>query len=831
MTSSHSRRRRLSARAALAAAAALVAAAAPAALGAAPAAAAPQWHAKTPPISTPWTSQVGPDNALPEYPRPQLTRKAWQNLNGVWQFAGAEAGEKPPVGQKLAERILVPYPVESALSGIMRHEDRMWYRRTVTVPKSWNGKHLLLHFGAVDYDTTVWVNGVKVAHHLGGYDAFSADITSAVHKGGTQEILVGVSDPTDAGGQPIGKQRNDPGGIFYTPTSGIWQTVWMEPVGYTHVDSLVITPDVARKTLRVRPVVVGARSGDTVVVTASSKGKRIARASGAAGSTVTVAFAKPHLWSPNDPFLYDLSVVVKHRGKAVDTVGSYAGLRSVSMHKDARGRAHLMLNGKPVFAMATLDQGFWPDGIYTAPTDAALEFDLAQHKQLGFNSVRKHIKVEPARWYYWADKLGLMVWQDMPAMDIKTPSDAAKAEYRRELKRMIDQHRSETSIIAWVPFNEGWGEFDPKPIAQQVKAWDPTRLVDAQSGVNCCYSAPDSGAGDVYDDHTYVGPGTPPSFADRISIDGEYGGFGLVVDGHVWPGPPGAYEMEPDSATLTEKYVQAQQRLLKVEQQCGVSAGIYTQITDVENEVNGLWTYDRRVLKMDGAQVRKANRAVIAAAPSAYSDPNGPTYPAGQQAPVASYELDEGSGTVAHDDAGDHDATVTGDPSWVPGHAGTALQLDGSTQSAQTQGTVVDTSGNFSVGAWVKLDSTGHFATAVGEDGNGASAFFLQYSQADNRFAFSTVGGRALSDTAPETGRWYHLVGVHDASAGTYTLYVDGKAQQQVHQQCIGDSATGPLTIGRGQYGGNPADYWPGALDDVRVWNRALSASDVADLG
>jgi concanavalin A-like lectin/glucanase superfamily protein/glycosyl hydrolase family 2 len=791
------------------------------------------WQPKTPPLTTPWTNQVGPHNALPDYPRPQLTRPRWQNLNGVWQFASATAGETPPFGQDLAERILVPYPVESALSGIMRHEQRMWYRRTFTVPASWQaGKQnrLLLHFGAVDYDTTVYVNGVEVAHHLGGYDAFTADITDALRGSGPQEIVVGVYDPTDSGGQPIGKQRNNPGGIFYTATSGIWQTVWLEPVPPAHVDSLDMTPDLAASALRLTVNASGA-DGDTVVATAYDGNKRVGSVTGAPNAPLSLPVPDAKLWSPDHPFLYRLTVRVAAGAKTVDQVGSYFGMRSIGMAKGADGRPRLLLNGKPIFAMANLDQGFWPDGIYTAPTDDALKFDLEQDKALGFNAVRKHIKVEPARWYYWADKLGLLVWQDMPAMNIAPPTAGAQAEFTSELHTMVEQHISDPSIIGWIPFNEGWGEFDPAGVAAEVKSWDPSRLVDADSGVNCCDSFPDNGEGDVYDNHTYVGPGTPPSQASRISIDGEYGGLGLEVAGHLWPGPPQAYEMEPDSATLTKRYVDLGHRLLQVQNACGISGGIYTQITDVENEVNGLFTYDRKVEKIDGPQIRDVNLAVERNAQAAFDGTGAPGYPPGQTDPVGTWPLDEGSGTVAHDTSGaGHDLTLTGGPTWVPGESGSALQFDGSTQYGQTSGPVLDTEGNFSVAAWVKLDSTGHFATAVSQDGTGASAFFLQYSAADNRWAFSTVEGRALSDAPPVTGQWTQLVGVHDASKGTYTLYVNGQPQAHVLDQCLGDPSSGPLAVGRGFFGGSKTDFFPGSIDQVHVWNRALTAADVTTL-
>jgi Concanavalin A-like lectin/glucanases superfamily/Glycosyl hydrolases family 2, sugar binding domain/Glycosyl hydrolases family 2 len=790
------------------------------------------WQRKTPPLSTPWTMQVGPDNALPEYPRPQLTRGQWQNLNGVWQFASATAGETPPFGQDLAERILVPYPVESALSGIRRHEQRMWYRRTLTVPASWrvgSGQRLMLNFGAVDYDATVYINGVQVAHHLGGYNAFSVDVTDALRAGGPQELLVGVYDPTDAGGQPIGKQRNNPGGIFYTSTSGIWQTVWMEPVSATHVTSVDMTPDLGTDTLH---LTVNASGNGTVTATAIDGAKPVGTVTGSANTSLALPVPNAKLWSPERPFLYNLQVVLRPNdpGAPLDDVGSYFGMRSVGAARGADGRPRLVLNGKPIFAMATLDQGFWPDGIYTAPTDAALRFDLQQHKALGFNAVRKHIKVEPARWYYWADRLGLLVWQDMPAMNLVPPSAAAQAEYLAELHATIEQHKSETSIIGWIPFNEGWGEFDPVGVAAQVKAWDPSRLVDADSGVNCCLSFPDSGEGNVYDDHTYVGPGAPPFQTNRIAIDGEYGGLGLEVPGHLWPGTPQAYEMEPDSATLTRRYVELAQKLLRVQNACAVSGGIYTQITDVENEVNGLLTYDRQVEKMGGAQVRNANLALERNAQAAFDGTNAPVYPPGQTDPVGTWTLDEGSGAIAHDSADSHDLSLVGAATWVPGESGTALQFDGSSQYAQASGPILDTAGNFSVAAWVKLDSTGHFATAVSQDGASASAFFLQYSAADNRWAFSTVEGRALSDAPPTLGQWTHLVGVHDANSGTYTLYVNGQGQAKVLDQCLGDGSSGPLAVGRGFFGGNKTDFFPGTVDQAHVWNRALSAADVTAL-
>ena len=561
----------------------------------------PVWQPGTPPLSTPWTGAVGPDNALPEYPRPQLTRDRWQNLNGVWEFAGTDDLSTPPVGQSLGERVLVPYPIESALSGIQRSEDRMWYRRTFEVPAGWRdgGQRLMLNFGAVDYDTTVYVNGHQVTTHRGGYDKFGVDVTDALTAAGPQELIVGVEDLTDATWQPIGKQRRVPDrGIFYTGSSGIWQTVWLEPVSASHVTKLDMTPHLADGSL----ALTARTAGDaTVEAVAYDGGREVGRVTGPANSPLRLPVPDAKPWSPDSPFLYDLEVsLVDGQGQAVDRVGSYFGMREIGMKPGADGKLRMTLNGEILFHLATLDQGFWPDGIHTAPTDEALRFDLEQHKVMGFNAVRKHIKVEPDRWFYAADQLGLLVWQDMPAMKTsdQTPPPDARAEFERQLHTMVDQHDSWTSVVAWVPFNEGWGEWDRGEtgrIADEVKSWDPSRLVNAHSGVNCCASHGDSGRGDMIDHHAYVGPAQPVPDGRRVSVDGEHGGFGLEVEDHMWFGEGHAYEMEPDSATLTRRYVENQRDVLSSAQSCGISGAIYTQITDVEHEVNGFFTYDRQV--------------------------------------------------------------------------------------------------------------------------------------------------------------------------------------------------------------------------------------------
>ncbi|MFE0026701.1 LamG-like jellyroll fold domain-containing protein [Amycolatopsis sp. NPDC059021] len=808
-------------------------------LGTAPAASAaspPQWQRLTPPLTTPWTKDVSPSNALPEYPRPQLTRDKWQNLNGVWEFAKADPGQAPPIGKSLAERILVPYPVESALSGIMRHETQMWYRRTFSVPQDWRvghaGQRLLLHFQAVDWDATVLVNGKQVTRHTGGYDAFSVDVTDALTPDRDQELVVGVTDPNDQGGQPIGKQRKPGDGIFYTPSSGIWQTVWMEPVASARVDRLDMTPDLASSSLTLTAR-VGGPVRQQVEAVAYDGGKFVGRVVGEANKPLKLPVPDAHLWTPDDPHLYDLKV--RLLGQNGDEVGSYFGMRSIGLGKTSDGKTRMLLNGKAVTQLGPLDQGFWPDGIYTAPTDAALKFDLQTEKALGFNMVRKHIKVEPDRWYYHADKLGLLVWQDMPAMkDDIEPSPASRVNFESEMHRMIDQHRSFPSIVMWVPFNEGWGDYEVGRIADTVKSWDPSRLVNAESGVNCCRSEPDSGRGDVYDDHTYTGPGAPMPDPKRATVDGEYGGLGLKVAGHEFD-PQGsfAYEMEPDSATLTRRYGELQQRLIQAKQRCGVSAGVYTQTTDVEKEVNGFYTYDRQVAKMDFSAARTANLAVINAPIGGDVPPLPPGKPGLDG--IAAYPFDENAGTVARDVVGKHDATLRGGAGWTAGHSGSALAVNGNGQSADPGASLVDTAGNYSVSAWVKFNAAsdgtvgGAFQTVVSQDSGDHSAFYLQYSGQDRKLSFSTLGTRALAPATPEPGRWYHMAGVRDAATGQLKLYVDGQpvAAKSV---CLGESSSGTAAIGRGRYGGNPVDFVNGAIDQVRFYDRALSDADVAAL-
>ena len=583
------------------------------------------WNGKVAPLATPWTAEVSPRNALPEYPRPQLARPSlehpqWMSLNGLWQYAPDDGQGKPPFGQTLKGQVLVPYPIESVLSGVQKHADFMFYRRLVDIPAAFtaHGQHVRLNFGAVDHDATVYVNGTQVARHAGGYTSFSADITPALRPHGPQEIIVAVHAPVDGANVMVGKQRLKPEGIFYTAASGIWQSVWLEPVPATSLAQLNFTPARSRDAFTVTSKLDGRGEGATLHVTAYADDKAVGEASGPAGQPLHLAIAHPRLWSPKDPFLYTFKATLT-QGDQRDEVTSYAGLRTIAVEK-VGGRNRIVLNGKPTFLLATLDQGYWPDGIYTAPTDAALKFDIQKTKDLGFNTIRKHIKVEPARWYYWADRIGLMVWQDMPALPTGRNdklSAADKASFRADVSAIVDQLAGETSIIGWIPFNEGWGQWSipaAAELAAQIKQLDPSRLVDARSGANCCDTKGDPHAGDVYDVHEYQGPGLPSPDAERAAIDGEHGGLTLDIPGHIWPNTPiNPYGAVKDRAALTAGYVANTTVLRDQGVAKGMSGSVYTQITDVEGEHNGLFTYDRKIEKVDEAKVRAINEATTRA--------------------------------------------------------------------------------------------------------------------------------------------------------------------------------------------------------------------------
>ncbi|MFT5239367.1 MAG: hypothetical protein ACI9OU_001835 [Candidatus Promineifilaceae bacterium] len=547
------------------------------------------WTPGSAPLQTRWAADVSPENALPDYPRPQLVRETWLSLNGLWDIA---------LGDDLQTQILVPYPVESALSGVMKAAERMTYCRRFEVPSDWLGQRVLLHFGAVDWEAAVSVNGTALGTHRGGYDAFSFDITDALTADGEQELVVEVFDPTNAGGQARGKQTLTPKSIMYTATSGIWQTVWLEPVPEAHVESLTLVPDLDASCLRV--TVAGSGSVDVVV---SDDGSPVAQVSGEAGCELTVPIANPKHWSPETPHLYDLEVSLGADGAVGDTVRSYFGMRKVSLGKDAQGVTRLMLNDAYVFQVGPLDQGFWPEGLYTAPTDEALRWDIEETKRLGFNCTRKHVKVEPARWYYWCDRLGLLVWQDMPSVNSYTPDKQPidAPQFKTELLRMVRQCWNHPSIVMWVVFNESQGQHDTEALVAEVKALDPSRWVSNASG------GLDKQCGDVIDIHEYPGPKSPGAEDNRAAVLGEFGGLGLPIEGHRWGERSWGYKGAHSGETLTYGYEKLLSKAWSLSDKEGLSAVIYTQLTDVETEGNGLVTYDRDVVKVVAERVAAVN--------------------------------------------------------------------------------------------------------------------------------------------------------------------------------------------------------------------------------
>ena len=586
----------------------------------APLVSAQEWQPAGDRIMTEWGENLNPNEVWQEYPRPQLQRDDWLNLNGLWDYAILPKREMKP--EKFMGQILVPFCVESALSGVGKEllpTDRLWYKREFILPDSWKSKRVVINFEAVDWSSSIWINGALVGSHQGGYDRFSLDITPYLEEEGAQQIVVSVDDPSSLGEQPRGKQQLNQHGIWYTPVSGIWQTVWLEAVSPTaYIKEIKITPDVDQGEVSIAAMLDEANPSDfTIMVSIVSEGVEISNHTMSAETEMGFQVSNPRLWSPADPFLYDLSIVLlTQEGKEIDRVNSYFGMRKISLG-DVKGAKALFLNNKPLFHYGTLDQGWWPDGLHTPPSDDAMKYDLEITKKMGFNMIRKHIKVEPDRWYYHCDRLGIMVWQDMPSVMVVFPGENGERGARRlfvgrdqsdpprrseetarfewELRRMMDLHYNAPSIVIWVPFNEGWGQYATCRINDMVKAYDPTRLVNPVSGWSL------RSCGDIYDIHSYhTEVTTPPVSTDRASVVGEYGGIGLPVEGHLWNPEMRnwGYQTYQTSEDLLHHYKHKFDQIVEMKKSIGVSAAVYTQTTDVEGEVNGLMTYDRKVIKM-----------------------------------------------------------------------------------------------------------------------------------------------------------------------------------------------------------------------------------------
>lgn len=580
-------------------------------------------------IRTAWANKIDPSKVWQEYPRPQMVRANWKNLNGLWDYAITTKDQVKPSSYE--GKILVPFAVESALSGVGKRvgkDSLLWYRTSFNLPSSMKAKNILLHFGAVDWQAQVFVNGKKIGEHQGGYDPFSFDITSALKKSGNQELVVSVWDPSDDGSQPRGKQVKNPNGIWYTPVTGIWQTVWVEAVSATHIASTKQVADIDKQILQVIPSVENLLSGDQVKISAWDGANQIVEVSASNNTPVDLKISNPKLWTPDAPFLYDLKITVLRNNKPVDEVKSYFAMRKISIEPDGNGIKRMALNNKFIFGFGPLDQGWWPDGLYTAPNEEALVYDIDQTKAMGFNTIRKHVKVEPAVWYYHCDKVGMLVWQDMPSgdlgarwnnrpgmeggndMDRKTESEQI---YRKEWNAIMDALYDFPCIVVWVPFNEAWGQFKTKEITEWTKTKDPSRLVNSASGGNFHET------GDIMDLHNYPMPAMPKASLfgpTQAIVLGEYGGLGLPLEGHTWQGKNNwGYRSFQNADTLFRTYSSYIDQMVPFINK-GLSAAIYTQTTDVEVEVNGLMTYDRKVIKMPADRLKEIHQKLYQALPS-----------------------------------------------------------------------------------------------------------------------------------------------------------------------------------------------------------------------
>jgi beta-galactosidase/beta-glucuronidase len=619
--------------------------------------AAQDWKPVPGKMMTEWGEKVTAANAWTEYPRPQFVRERWQNLNGLWDYAIRPRTATQP--KDFDGKILVPFCVESTLSGVgkpLTPNDRLWYRRKFAVPAAWQGQRVLLHFEAVDFECTLWLNGALVGNHTGGSSAFSFDLTDFL-RGDANELVVSVWDPTSEGEQPRGKQILEPKGIWYTPVSGIWQTVWLEPVPKAHhLAELRLTPELDERRVKVEALIESAIDDDSyaVRVTATAAGQAVGSTVMRVNRTGYLKIDQPRTWTPDTPFLYDVRAELvrikppeayapkagkrpptprfgpKERdafaqaevtaGAALDAITSYFAMRKISVGPGpVADQPALLLNGRPLFQHGTLDQGWWPDGLLTPPSEAAIIWELRYLKEAGFNMLRKHIKVEPRRYYYQCDKLGVMVWQDMPsgfnqALRTQRPDEGepprlstSREQHELELRRMIDQLYNHPSIVTWMIHNEGWGQYETAALAGWVKAIDPSRLTLATTGWL------DRGVGDIFSRHTYEEiPLAPDAHPERAIVIGEYGGVGWPLTGHLWNPEMRnwGYQTYQSKETFLAAFRKKIEAIIAMKPR-GLSAAVYTQTSDVEGEVNGLVTYDRRVVKVEPAYMAELNARLI----------------------------------------------------------------------------------------------------------------------------------------------------------------------------------------------------------------------------
>lgn len=570
------------------------------------------WKIADNPILSEWALQVDPAAPWPEYPRPDAKRDEWINLNGLWDYSITELNTRP---EKWDGKILVPYPVESALSGVKKkvsEKENLWYRRTFKLPATWKRKQILLNFEASDWETIVYIDGREAGRHRGGYDPFTINITDFLERKKNHELLICIWDPTDKGSQPRGKQVSEPGGIWYTPTTGIWQTIWLEPVPDSYIVSYRSITDIETGKVTFSTDVFN--PGDnSIKITLLRENNVISSVSGGCNEKLIISIPDPKLWTPENPFLYDVLIELTRGDEIIDKISGFTGLRKISTGKTIDGFNRILLNNKFVYQNGPLDQGFWPDGIYTPPTEKAMVFDLEMIKKMGFNMLRKHVKVENRIFYHWCDKLGILVWQDMPSGDKYISGDQpdidkskeSSEQFEIELKRMIETKYNHPSIVMWVPFNEGWGQFETERITNLIKDYDSTRIVNSSSGWT------DRGTGDVNDIHHYPDPAVPSAEEKRAIVLGEFGGLGLPVQEHTWEQKNWGYRNMEDSVQLLAKYESYYDQIYRFVKENGLSATIYTQTTDVETETNGLMTYDRKINKMGIENVFKANNNLI----------------------------------------------------------------------------------------------------------------------------------------------------------------------------------------------------------------------------